>query len=101
MCKVLFQHSSTYSSPPLAILSVFSLMVKMNNKTLRGTLPKPLICRRFLFISGGEVASIAGEIDNLLLYTKNELKFQLQTVVLRLLQDLLAAEFTSHKRVNL
>ena len=76
-------------------------MVKMNNKTLRGTLPKPLICRRFLFISGGEVASIAGEIDNLLLYTKNELKFQLQTVVLRLLQDLLAAEFIIHKRVNL
>ena len=53
-----------------------------------------------IFISGGEVASIAGEIDNLLLYTKNELKFQLQTVVLRLLQDLLAAEFTIHKRVN-
>ena len=47
------------------------------------------------------MASIAGEIDNLLLYTENELKFQLQTVVLRLLQDLLAAEFTSHKRVNL
>ena len=47
------------------------------------------------------MASIAGEIDNLLLYTKNELKFQLQTVVLRLLQDLLAAEFTIHKRVNL
>ena len=30
------------------------------------------------------MASIAGEIGNLLLYTKNELKFQLQTVVLRL-----------------
>ena len=52
-------------------------------------------------MSGGEVASIAGEIDNLLLYTKNELKFQLQTVVLRLLQDLLAAEFIIHKRMNL
>ena len=47
------------------------------------------------------MASIAGEIDNLLLYTENELKFQLQTVVLRLLQDLLAAEFIIHKRVNL
>ena len=47
------------------------------------------------------MASIAGEIDNLLLYAKNELKFQLQTVVLRLLQDLLAAEFTIHKRVNI
>ena len=47
------------------------------------------------------MASIAGEIDNLLPYAKNELKFQLQTVVLRLLQDLLAAEFTIHKRVNL
>ena len=46
------------------------------------------------------MVSIAGEIDNLLLYTENELKFQLQTVVLRLLQDLLAAEFASHKRVN-
>lgn len=47
------------------------------------------------------MVSIAGEIDNLLLYTENELKFQLQTVVLRLLQDLLAAEFIIHKRVNL
>ena len=47
------------------------------------------------------MASIAGEIDNLSLYTENELKFQLQTVVLRLLQDLLAVEFTIHKRVNL
>ena len=47
------------------------------------------------------MASIAGEIDNLLLYTKNESKFQLQTVVLRLLQDLLAAEFIIHKRANL
>ena len=47
------------------------------------------------------MASIAGEIDNLLLCTKNELKFQLQTVVLRLLQDLLFAEFIIHKRVNL
>ena len=46
------------------------------------------------------MASAAGEIDNLSLYTKNELKFQLQTVVLRL-QDLLAAEFIIHKRVNL
>ena len=47
------------------------------------------------------MVSIAEEIDNLLLYTENELKFQLQTVVLRLLQDLLAAEFIIHKRVNL
>ena len=48
------------------------------------------------------MVSIAGEIDNLLLYTENELKFQLQTVVLRLLQDLLlAAEFIIHKRMNL
>ena len=47
------------------------------------------------------MVSIAGKIDNLLLYTENELKFQLQTVVLRLLQDLLAAEFIIHKRVNL
>ena len=47
------------------------------------------------------MASVAGEIDNLSLYTKNELKFQLQTVVLWLLQDLLAAEFIIHKRVNL
>ena len=47
------------------------------------------------------MASIPGEIDNVLLYTENELKFQLQTVVLRLLQDLLAAEFIIHKRMNL
>ena len=47
------------------------------------------------------MVSIAGEIDNLLLYTENELKFQLQTVVLRLLQDLLAAEFIIHKRASL
>ena len=47
------------------------------------------------------MASIAGEIDTLLLYKKNELKFQIQAVVLRLLQDLLAAEFIIHKRVNL
>ena len=47
------------------------------------------------------MAFIAGETDNSLLHNENELKFQLQAVVLRLLEDLLAAEFIIHKRVNL